>query len=192
MKVVLFDVMSTLVYDPFYIELPKAFNCSLSELLRGRDRYAWLEFERNEINEEQFYERFFQETALVDGPKMTNTIFENYRYLDGIEDLLASLQGKCRLTTLSNYPIWFEHLKKTVALERYMNEFYVSYQLGVRKPHPDAYLIPAQQMGVSPEDCIFVDDRQENCDAAIDVGMTAILFKDAKQLTKDLQFLGLL
>ena len=73
-----------------------------------------------------------------------------------------------------------------------MNEFYVSYQLGVRKPHPDAYLIPAKQMGVSPEDCIFVDDRQENCDAAIDVGMKAILFRDAEQLTKDLELLGIL
>ena len=192
MKVILFDVMSTLVYDPFYIELPKAFNCSLSELLRGRDRYAWLEFERNEITEEQFYARFFQQTAQVDGPKMTRTIFENYRLLDGIENLLENLQGKCRLTTLSNYPIWFDYLKKQVGLERFMDEFYVSYQLGVRKPHPDAYLIPVQRMGVAVEDCIFVDDRQENCDAAIAVGMSAILFKDAKQLSRDLKGLGVL
>ena len=107
MKVILFDVMSTLVYDPFYVDLPNAFHCSLRELLRGRDRTAWIEFERGEITQEQFFQRFFGARAEIDGAKMLSVMLNNYRYLDGIEELLLALRGKAVLTTLSNYPIWF-------------------------------------------------------------------------------------
>jgi FMN hydrolase / 5-amino-6-(5-phospho-D-ribitylamino)uracil phosphatase len=192
MKAILFDVMSTLVYDPFYIDLPREFGVSLRELLHGRDHNAWLEFERDEINEEQFYARFFQETASIDGPRMTSAIFDNYRYLDGIEEILSILQGECRLATLSNYPVWFEHLKEKLNLEKYMDEFFVSYQLGVRKPDEEAYLIPVKKLRLDTADCVFVDDRQENCTAAIALGMKAIHFQNSIQLRVELEKLKLL
>ena len=192
MKTIFFDVMSTLVYDPFYVDLPAAFGVSLSELLQGRDRYAWLEFERAEITQTQFFERFFRDRAASDGPLMVETIVNNYRYLEGIENLLLALQGRARLTTLSNYPDWFELLEQKLNLSQYMETLFVSYQLGVRKPNPNAYLMPMKQLQVLPEDCIFVDDRKENCDAAIGVGMEAIVFENAIQLRTELERLGVL
>jgi FMN hydrolase / 5-amino-6-(5-phospho-D-ribitylamino)uracil phosphatase len=190
--VILLDVMSTLVYDPFYIEVPEAFGLTLSELLKGKDKTAWLEFERNEITEEQFFQRFFRDKAVVDGQKMFSVVEENYRYLEGIEDLLSRLQKNNRLATLSNYPIWYQRLEKKLRLSQYMEAMFVSYQLGVRKPDKQAYLIPAERMGVEPAQCIFVDDRKSNCDAAIVVGMEAIHFKDAHQLETELLRLGAL
>ena len=192
MKTIFFDVMSTLVYDPFYKDLPKAFGVSLGELLKGRDRYAWLEFERAEITEKQFFERFFRERAMIDGPLMVETLVSNYRYLDGIEELLLALRGRVQLATLSNYPDWFERLNQQLNLSQYMDALFVSYQLGVRKPAPEAYLKPMKQLQVHPSSCIFVDDRQENCDAAIDVGMEAILFENATQLRMALEKLEVL
>jgi len=190
--VILLDVMSTLVYDPFYSEVPKAFGLSLSDLLKGKDKNAWLEFERNEISEEQFFYRFFKDKATINGAKMLNVVEVNYRYLDGIEDLLCRLQKKNRLATLSNYPIWYQRLEKKLRLSQYMEEMFVSYQLGVRKPDQRAYLIPAKRMGVEPAQCIFVDDRKSNCDAATSVGMQAIHFKEARQLAIELTNLGAL
>ena len=73
-----------------------------------------------------------------------------------------------------------------------MDALFVSYQLGVRKPAPEAYLKPMKQLQVHPSNCIFVDDRQENCDAAIEVGMEAILFENATQLRTALEKLGVL
>ena len=48
--------------------------------------------------------------------------------------------------------------------------------VGVRKPAPDPYLATADALGVSPEECLFVDDLQVNCEGAEAVGMRSHLF----------------
>lgn len=48
--------------------------------------------------------------------------------------------------------------------------------LGVRKPHRDAYLAAAHDLGIPPERCLFVDDMQQNVDGAEAVGMVGFFF----------------
>ena len=48
--------------------------------------------------------------------------------------------------------------------------------LGVRKPAPEPYLAAADQLGLAPTDCIFIDDMQVNCDGAEAVGMSSHVF----------------
>jgi FMN phosphatase YigB (HAD superfamily) len=43
----------------------------------------------------------------------------------------------------------------------------------------------------SPEECVFIDDRQENLSGAEKVGIRGVLMKDAPQLRRDLQALGI-
>ncbi|MEU6954821.1 HAD-IA family hydrolase [Streptomyces sp. NPDC045714] len=47
----------------------------------------------------------------------------------------------------------------------------------VAKPDPAIYRIAAGRAGVPPARCLFVDDRQENVDAAIALGMTGVLYR---------------
>jgi HAD superfamily hydrolase (TIGR01509 family) len=185
-KVIFFDVMSTIVHDPFFLEFPAAFGAPLKVLLEGRDRSAWLAFERDEITEAEFHNRFWGEEAGSLGPKMAKVMLDNYRYLDGIESLLEDLQGRARLATLSNYPRWFDKLVDKLGLDQIMDDLFVSYELGVRKPDPEAYLLPTRALSVAPEHCIFVDDRIENCRGAQSVGMTSVLFENADQCRKEL------
>lgn len=53
---------------------------------------------------------------------------------------------------------------------------FLSYQMGVRKPHPDIYRHVLQELGVSGEDCLFVDDLPENIHAAREAGIRAEQF----------------
>ena len=57
--ILLFDVMNTLVYDPFYVEVPAFFGLTLAELHALKHPTAWLEFEVNAIDERAFLPRFF-------------------------------------------------------------------------------------------------------------------------------------
>ncbi len=50
----------------------------------------------------------------------------------------------------------------------------VSYEHGVKKPDPRIYQILFETYHLDPAECIFFDDRRENCDAAIAEGMDAI------------------
>ncbi|MFD4127532.1 HAD-IA family hydrolase [Streptomyces globisporus] len=56
----------------------------------------------------------------------------------------------------------------------------------VAKPDPAIYRIAAGRAGVPMERCLFVDDRQENIDAAAALGMTTVLYREPDDLRRAL------
>ena len=96
-----------------------------------------------------------------------------------------------RMHVLSNYPFWWETVEEVVGVSRYVPWSFVSCNTGVRKPDAAAFLRPAEQLGVAPGDCLFVDDHEVNCRAAHAVGMPSILFEDADALRRELASRGL-
>lgn len=50
---------------------------------------------------------------------------------------------------------------------------FLSYQIGVRKPHPDIYRHVLTELGVEGSQCFFIDDLPDNIEAAHTVGMHA-------------------
>lgn len=68
----------------------------------------------------------------------------------------------------------------------------VSGEVALTKPNPEIYRVALRRFGLTAEESVFVDDRQNNVDASIEVGMTGLLFTDADRLRDDLTRLGLL
>ena len=60
---------------------------------------------------------------------------------------------------------------------------------GVTCPVPvqRAIDLGAERIGVPPDDCVFVDDLRENCEAAEAVGMTAVLHRGADSTLPELE-----
>jgi HAD superfamily hydrolase (TIGR01509 family) len=188
--VLLLDVMDTLVRDPFW-KLPDFFGTDLRSLLADRDPEDWPRFERNEIDEQTFFDRCFADRVDKDLSELKAMFSREYRWIDGIESLLTDLQAAgVTMHALSNYPIWYRMVEEALGLSRYLPWTFVSHHTGVRKPHPDAYLGAAKTLGVAPETCLFVDDRGSNCKAAVAVGMQAIKFEGAVELRAQLRALG--
>ena len=180
-----FDVMNTLIYDPFFSDVPKKLNRTLREFLADKDRYAWIEFELGTLTETEFAKRFS-----TDGNQaymMRDILFAHYRWLDGMKEILSDLRTHGhRICTLSNYPIWYEVLNTKMDLSSFVDQHFVSYQIGSRKPDPKAYLYPLKAMNCQPDKAVFIDDRKENCDAASALGIHSILFHNADQLRREL------
>jgi len=61
-----------------------------------------------------------------------------------------------------------------------------------RKPYPKIYEILLNRYQLKADKCLFIDDNQDNIDAAINLGMTAIHFQNSNQLNKELVQLGIL
>lgn len=57
---------------------------------------------------------------------------------------------------------------------------------GVAKPDRAIYEIAAARAGVPTERCLFVDDRRENVEAAVALGMTGVLFHEPADLERAL------
>lgn len=191
--VMLLDVMGTLVYDPFHEAMPAFFGMTLRELLEVKHPSAWVRFERGELREDELLASFFADGRCFDHAQFVAMLRRTYRWLDGIEPLLAELSERgVPMHTLSNYPCWYRLIEEALGLSRYVAWTFVSCETGLRKPDPEAYLRAARALSVPPERCLFVDDRAANCDAAIDVGMDAIVFTDARSLRLALAERGLL
>lgn len=62
-----------------------------------------------------------------------------------------------------------------------------SCELGVAKPDPEVFRLACRLMGAAPDDCVFVDDRLQNVDAARDVGLEAHLFTGAEAMVATLE-----
>jgi epoxide hydrolase-like predicted phosphatase len=63
----------------------------------------------------------------------------------------------------------------------------ISAEVGLHKPQPEIYRLAAEQLGVEPEDCVFVDDLRENCAGAEAVGMASILHRDSDETIAQLE-----
>jgi len=66
-----------------------------------------------------------------------------------------------------------------------------SFQHGLAKPDPAIYRLTLSQLAVSPEEALFIDDKQANVDAARALGMPALLFSTVERLRSDLVACGL-
>ncbi len=185
--------MGTLVYEPFFEEVPRALGMSLEELLAAKHPTAWVEFERGEIDEATLKARFFADGRTYPHDTMRAAMVEAYRLLDGIEPVLDTLRERGHaMHLLSNYPVWYRLIEEKLELSRWAAWSFVSCDLGLRKPDPAIYRLAAARLGAAPEKLLFVDDRRANCRAAEALGMDTVLFESAAQLRAELARRGLL
>jgi putative hydrolase of the HAD superfamily len=63
----------------------------------------------------------------------------------------------------------------------------ISAEVGMRKPEQGIFLHTAQLMGLTPQECVFIDDMQANIDAATACGMAAVLHQEAETTAAALQ-----
>lgn len=83
------------------------------------------------------------------------------------------------------------HRLDAFRLRPYFDFFICSGYVHEMKPHPDIYRSALEISGVLPEQTLFIDDKQENCDTAVSLGMQAIHFLSPSQLVADLMRLGI-
>ena len=62
-----------------------------------------------------------------------------------------------------------------------------SYQHGIAKPDPAIYRLTLDQLGTSPQETLFLDDKLVNIEAARALGMMGIVFSTVDQLRNDLK-----
>jgi HAD superfamily hydrolase (TIGR01509 family) len=193
-RVLLWDLMDTLARDPFFAHMPAFFGLSFEEMLAHKHPHTWKEFELGQCGEEQLYRAFFRDGRAIDGPAFKAFVAQSYSWIPGMEALCARLHAAgTEMHLLSNYPPWYALCVEALGIDRFVAPTFVSCKTGVRKPDAEAYLVVCRTLDVTPEQCVFVDDREVNCEAARKVGMASVRFEgDAGALATSLTELGLL
>ncbi len=119
----------------------------------------------------------------------------SYPIKEGIK-LLKELkaQNKYLLLGLTNWDGHsFEIVQQTYpeALEAF-DEIFVSGNVGRLKPNEDAFEAVLEKYNLIKEECVFLDDQPENIEAARQLGIPSVLFKNYYQARKELYDLGIL
>lgn len=192
-SILLWDVMGTLVHDPFFVEMPAFFGMTFDAMLEATHPSAWVEFELGERSEESFLESFFADGRDFDRPGFVDTVCSSYRWLPGLEELLAELRGaEAVMHAFSNYPVWYRLIEERLGVSRFLDWTFVSCITGLRKPDPAAYTHVLSELGLPAEHCVFVDDRPSNCEAARQAGIRPVLFEGVGPLRASLRDAGVL
>jgi putative hydrolase of the HAD superfamily len=59
--------------------------------------------------------------------------------------------------------------------------------VGMRKPEPAIYELTLARLGVPADECLFVDDLEDNCAGAQAVGMHAVRYRDVGQAVSEIR-----
>ena len=91
--------------------------------------------------------------------------------------MLPLLKKKYKLAIINNgnalaHSHWLKKFDYKI-----FDTFVNSALVGIKKPNPDIYLLTCRKLEVSPTECLFMDDKQENVEAAKQVKMQTICWK---------------
>jgi len=157
---------------------------------------GYRDMERGAITFAEFYEflgdRAGYRGSVRDLRRVWSDFFDGT--LPGAEDLLERVRGKYRVAYLSNSnEVHAEVVPRRFAtLFRKDDRFVFSHRFRVAKPDPEMFRRALEVIGALPQHVVFIDDLQENVQAARTIGIQSFQFLDAKQLTQDLTTAGLL
>jgi len=108
--------------------------------------------------------------------------YEKYKFFGDINDVIPRLSESYKLAVISDAWPSLENVFKKAGLRDYFKSFIISSKLGVTKPNELMYKTALNELGVLPEEAVFIDDSIRNCDGAKRLGIKTIL------LCRDLGF----
>ncbi|MEX1059185.1 MAG: HAD-IA family hydrolase [Candidatus Saccharimonadales bacterium] len=99
----------------------------------------------------------------------------------------TELKPKYKIGIISNaVSDWIAEILEAEDVKLF-DDIVISYKVGINKPNPTIYQISLKNLGVMPEETVFIDDIEAYCEAARAVGMQAILYQDFEQMKKELE-----
>ncbi|MDO8610720.1 MAG: HAD-IA family hydrolase [bacterium] len=98
-------------------------------------------------------------------------------------DYLKTLKSEYKLVIFSNFPRdLFNEILNSNKLQYLFDSYIISSDLKKIKPNPDIYLEVLKILKLKNNEVIFIDDKQENIDTAIQLGITSIKYTNLPEL----------
>lgn len=152
------------------------------------------ELEKGHMTEPDFVARL--ERALSDElgrPAPLHEFSERYwSYLDPNDDLIAYMaglrdRGYAMALLTNNVREWEPRWRSMLPVDDIFGVVVDSAFVGMRKPEREIYELTLERLGLPAHACVFLDDIEVNCDAARELGMTAVAFRDTEQAIAEIE-----
>lgn len=149
--------------------------------------------ERGEVTGEEIHALFATELGYKGDFEDFRTLWCDHFTLDrGSFAVLKKLSGRMPTYLLSNTnALHIEHIKERYTFPSIVKGAILSHEVRLRKPQLEIYQAALKMSGTAPEETVFIDDLEENCEGARKAGLHAIRYRGARDLKKKLAALGL-
>jgi putative hydrolase of the HAD superfamily len=149
-------------------------------------------YETGLITSDQFFQQISQRYALAISKQDFICAFTDvFTPIPSTLRLIHTLKPSYKLGLLSNTNEWhFEHVIKRYDVYPLFDAVTVSFEVGAMKPAEKIYRDALTKLDVRPDDCIYIDDLQENLDGARRLGILGILYTSHEKLVSELRESG--
>ena len=114
--------------------------------------------------------------------KIEKEYLDTIELSDGFIDFIEKVKNKYKLAIISNDSSrWSKYLREKFDINKYFDVISISGDLKIQKPDDRIFLLTIEKLGVKAEDCVYVDDRSGNLNAAKKVGMTPVLLNSRNE-----------
>ena len=166
---------------------PKTFGEALRGLAKDGDNPLF-ELERGEITEKDFQKQLADglEPLLGHRPVIEDfglLLFEALDPNPGMIDLIREVRRDGIRTSLltNNVKEWEPKWRSMMPIDELFETVVDSAFVGCRKPDPRIYELTLERIGLEPGQCIFIDDMEINVDAANELGIHGVHFRETAQ-----------
>jgi epoxide hydrolase-like predicted phosphatase len=153
----------------------------------------WTRLTSGQITEDEYWDNFLRLARVdVDKTELKKRVRLELRPLEENARVLPLLKPRYKLAALSNHAKeWAEFMQKGFDFFGSFDQIIFSCDVGLRKPDPRIYELALTKLGSAPEECLFVDDKKRNTDAADALGMRTLTLDRAAGLRGQLLLLGI-
>jgi epoxide hydrolase-like predicted phosphatase len=180
---------------------PETLGVAMGRIAEREGEHPLFELERGRISEADFLAALGDELEADLGHRPELHRFKEiyFQALDPNQpmiDLMRGLRDRgLRMALLTNNvrewePLWRSMLPVDEIFEIVVDSGFV----GLRKPEPEIYELTLDRMrardglaALAPGQCLFVDDVDVNCEAARELGITAVRFRSNEQAIPEIE-----
>lgn len=162
---------------------------SASKMKQIFDTEEYNLFAVGELSENDMIEYFIEQNSLpISKNDYIQILKKSIKTVPGIEPVLAQLSNNYKLAALiEEGKEWAEYKLEASGFSKYFNGIITSADLGVKKTDYRFFEETLKILNTDALECLFIDDKPINCNAAEFCGIASIIFDNPQQLVKELK-----
>ncbi|NRT88403.1 HAD family hydrolase [Clostridium beijerinckii] len=194
MKAFIFDMDGVIIdSEPIHFEVDmqtiRELGCNISEKELEKYVGSTNEYMYTDIKEKYNIKKSLQEIIdyKVELTKM-KIIESHLEPIDGIKELLIELKNRNIPTAIasSSPKDLIDIVVSKFKLQEYFKYIISGEEVERGKPSPDIYIETSKKLGISPKECVVIEDSRNGVFAAKDAKMNCIGFKNINSGNQDL------
>jgi putative hydrolase of the HAD superfamily len=159
--------------------------------VKNLDSYSLVLTEEEELERfVEFYSIFAEELSDLGIGKdealelAKDTVFNDKKFVfyEDVFEYIPRLAKYYKLGVISDTWPSLDRVFRNAGLRQYFGSFVMSSIIGVLKPHELMYMTALKELGVNPEEALFIDDNIVNVEGARKLGMQGLVILRDNQL----------